>query len=338
MTPSSFTPGGLLLLSAEQPIAERLHATILRLLSSGAPGDLSVEVGSFVDCLAFAMARVVARAQHRQEQLSGERLAASSYELLSTIESEYGLAPLPTDTVAQRQRALFAAAFSAALGCLRPTLEQALADALGDAFLGLHVMDPASETTLWPASLGDQPMLLASSATPRKLVRLTRAISAGLGSPQFVSYERVDPVVGEDVVFGQTLLKGDRLLVEPENTGRAEVVTVLNVTRSSEDDDADFILQATFNSAHEPNCWATAMPYPAWASSQMWLLVRLTAEGAVDPEVRRLANNLLRKRLTGVSTWSLCPDNGSGGIGPLTCDDPVLGRLDINPTATFTTP
>lgn len=331
MKPSAFAPNGLLQLKAGPPAAQVLHATIVSLLSDGSEFALSTELGSFVDCFAFTLARALAKAQLRQQKLDRERLAMGAYELLAALEEEYGLTPGPDDTLRTRRRALLAR-MKAALGSRRTALEQALRDLLGDDYVGLHVRS-TDEVDVWPAALGDDPMLLTVPDIPRKLVRLPNAVSTGLGAPQFVTYVPIDPA--PESPTEHTLLAGDQIVVGVDNLGLAETVTV---TALSVDQSINLQFEATLNNVHDPGALAAAMPFPAWGSSQRHIFVVLAEDAALDPETRRKTHELLARTVTGVTTWSLCPASGVAQAGPLTLDDLTLGVLDCNPMGTVTVP
>ena len=332
MKPSLFAPGGLLLLKGGTPVAESIHATIIQLLTTGEDGKLAADVGTFVDCFAFALARVVARVQRRQEQLEGERLAMGAYELLAQLEEEFGLRPAITDGIAARRAALLARGM-AAQGSRRPSLEQALRDLLGEDFINFHVADPASEVSIWPSALGDSPQLLAAPDQPSVLVSLPYAISTGLGAPQFVTYVPIEPSAAAETAH--TLTVGDKVVVQPENLGLAETVTVTDTATAG----SVLSFEATFNNAHDP-CLAVNMPFPAWGSSQRHLWIVLTETAAFDAETRRQVHELVARMVTGVTTWSICPQNPDlfGSAGPWTLDDLVMGALDFNPMATIAVP
>lgn len=325
---SLFTPKGLYANEGGKPLAEAIHETALKLFAKyGARnGSFKTDPGSTVDLVAFTIAITFARIAASLGKVDGERFALGAYYLLAQLEAEHGLSPGADDTLKTRRAAL-AAAKRAPQGNAPAPLQQQLADELGDAFLGLYT-PTASSAVVWPADLGDAPQLLAAESIERKIVRITGAVSTGLGASQAVQYTRIDPDPGS----GHTLTVGDRLVVEPEILGRAEVVTVEAV---GTDGDA-LTFTATFNEAHEPGCVAAQMPFPAWTSSQKSLLVALSANGAVDPVARGKADKLLGRILSGVTTWALCPTSGAGTIGPWTIGDPLLGQIGRNPIGTIT--
>lgn len=332
MKPSLFTPNGLLLFKGGKPLAEAIHATAVRLFTDGRAGGLSRELGSFVDCFSFALARVVARAQLRQERLAGEMLAEKAYELLAQLEEEHGLRPAFGDTIATRRDALLVR-LRAREGSRRPSLEQALRDLLGDDYVGIHIADPDTEVVNWPTSLGDDPQMFGAPDMPRKLVTITNPIS-DLGL-QFATYVPVDPAPTDDTE--QTLLVGDKIVVGVENLGTAEPVTVTAVSLSGEGV-GPLLFQAVFAKAHEPGCLAVAMPFPAWGSSQRHIWVVVSATAAVDAETRRKVDETMARMVTGVTTWSISPEGAAGTAGPWTLDHETYGKLNMNPMGLITAP
>lgn len=333
MKTSAFAPYGVFQYKAGKPAAEILHASIVQLFSDGSNFALSTEIGSFVDCFAFAFARILAKLQLRTEKLDRERLAVGAYELLPALEEEFGLRPGPDDSLRTR-RATLLAAMRVALGSRRTVLEQALSDLLGADYVGIHVHS-TPDVDLWPAALGDDPMLLAVPDSPRKLVRLPFQVSTGLGSPQFIAYEPLDPIEG-DLSEG-TLLAGEEIVIGVENLGLAETVEILSVEEPG-DDSPYPLMRVTVNNPHGPGSLAAAMPFPAWGSSQRHIFIVLAEDAALDAEKRRKTHELMARAVTGVTTWSISPASGAAQAGPLTLDDDVLGRLDMNPMDVVSVP
>lgn len=320
-----FAPKGLYKNEAGKPLAEAIHETALKLFAKydRSGGSFETEPGSLVDLVSFMLAIAFARIAATRDKLNGERFALGAYYLLRQLEQEHGLQPSAEDTLRARRLAL-ADAKRAPRGSAGPELEQQLRDLLGDAYIGTHVASGA-EIVAWPEELGDQPQLLLPPEVDRKVVILATAISTDLGASQVVQYLAVDPIAATSTTH--TLQVGDQLVVEPEIVGRTEVVTVEALSASSD----GIYLTATFNQAHEPGCVAAQMPFPAWASSVRHLLVALTEEAASDAETRRKVNQKLRKILTGVTTWDLCPSADGLTMGPWTIGDALLGRLGFNP-------
>lgn len=306
---------------------------MVSLLSDGSSFALSTDLGSFVDCFAFALSRVVAKAQLRQHKLDRERLAAGAWELLPALEDEFGLFPAPDDSIQTRRSAL-AAAMRSALGSRRTELEQGLADLLGADYVGLHVHSTA-DVDIYPATLGDSPMLLALPETPRKIVSLPYSVSTGLGALQYLAYEPIDPLPEDGA--DNTLTAGDQIVIGVDNLGLAETVTIDSVEDPG-DGETYPLMRVLVNNPHGPGTLCAAMPFPAWSSSQRHIFVVLAETAALDADTRRKVHEHMARTVTGVTTWSISPVNASGGAGPLTLDDAVFGRLDMTPFGTITVP
>lgn len=334
MKTSAWAPLGLLKLKGGEYPAKAFHRTLVRLLGGHVTGGFSAEVGTVVDVLSYSAAHVLALADSFVDRAWRQRFAATVYENLAAEEEEHGIRPGPDATVKER-RAVLASRKLAPKGSARAALEEALRTLLGDDYVGIHVTDP-SDATLWPATLGDAPQLLQSATIERKLIRILDTISIGLGAPQTVRYEGILPTTDGSE---HTLRIGDRLVIEPEILGRAEVVTVTAVQQVVPLLDPAYLLfEATFEQAHEPSCLGSSAPFPVWTSSQCELLIVMTQTAAVTIEKRRQVHELLARLVTGVTTWALVQQATEGTAGPFTLDDPVLGMLDVNPLDEATVP
>jgi hypothetical protein len=323
-----FAPSGLHKYEAGKPLAQAIHETALKLFAKydRSRGALESEPGSLVDLVSFVLAIRFARIAVNLEKADGERYAWGAYYLLRATEEEYGLQHSTEDTLKARRDAL-AAAKLLPRGNTRAEIIQALRDLLGEDYGGIYI-PAAADVNYWPADLGDNPQLLAAPNIERKIVQVVPAISTDLGVPQQVRYLPIDPLAPS----GHTLAIGDQLVIEPENLGRAEVVTVEGLVIG----DPELWFVATFQNAHEPGCLATQMPFPAWMSNQRTLLVAISESASADPIQRARIDNLLQRILPAVTTWAACPLSGPNTIGPWTIGDPVLGQIGYNPIGTIT--
>lgn len=307
---SAFTPLGVLRLQSTPSEAEKIYRSLIAGLGKD---NYAVTPGSREDGWCYAMARCLAVARltliHAGKQID----PSCVYEYLADREAEWQIVPGPDDTILER-RATLAARKLLPRGARREAVVDALQTLLGGAFVWYRTTKPA-EIDTWPASAGAQPMNLQLPSVERKRLSITQPISIGLGSPQSVRYQLADAAQ-------PALLAGDELVVEPENPARAEPVTVLSLSAGPP---ATF--RATFNGPHDTGCLGTTMPWPAWASSQRFDLVILTAAAALDPETRRKLNDLLQRLLRGVSTWGIVQETGPGFAGPF-----VIGVSPIGAT------
>jgi hypothetical protein len=329
---SPFTPWGLLKYVGGEPLAKRLHAQALKLLSAG-EGGFSTQSGSFFDSMAFALAMTLTRAAEKIERAKDQRYAAKVYDSIETMEEEFGVLPGAGDNIPTRRRALQARKL-APTGPGRAALETSLRTLLGPVYVGIHVTQP-TEAQLWPAACGDQPMNLQLPEITRKLITIPFGITIGLNAPQSVFYTAVEPLPDPTTPGNpHTLQVGDYLVVEPEIGACTETVRVDALTAEANlfNADAPFsYFTATFTRGHGTNCWAACGTYPAWTSSQREIVIIVTTESAIDVEVRRQIHELLERQATGVTTWAIVAESSPGQAGPFTLDDGYLGVLDSTP-------
>jgi hypothetical protein len=323
MKTSAFTPTGLLKMSGEHPLAQRIYSATRAALGP----ELAGEMASFADCFAFAFALAVARGATLLERAWGQMLPTEVTDLLGEKEEEYGLIPSPGASITARRQAL-AARMLVPGGAGRLNIENALQTLLGASFIAYRTTAPA-ERAMWPTTLGSAPQNLVDPATERKLLHVVPAVSIGLGAPQTVTYAPVLPLAPAGSL--NTLAVGDQLVVEPELLGRAEVVTVSAVADHGQGVPT---FTAIFNEAHEPGCWATTMPFPAWTSTQRASLVIVDALAALDPEVRRQINELMDRLARCVSTWAIVQATGPTQAGPYRLS---VSPLDATPLGAVTT-
>lgn len=324
MKRSITTPWGLLTFGGID-YARQIHASMTQLLGDrqrATPIGLSTAPGSLLDLASFGAATILAMAMRKLDRAEGQRSAGGVYDLIDDQEGEHGIAPSPGATIAER-RATLKAHEKLAKGAARPNVESALRELLGSNFVGIHITQP-DEAQLFPAMLGAQPMNLARAGIERKIIRIQQPICIGIGAPQTVYYSPFDPISSD----GSSPLRiGDELVVEPEIAGRAEKITVTDVSANI----FGHVFTAVFNNAHEPLAYATTMPLPMWMSTQREVIVVVSNAAALDVEKRRQVHDLLERMLSCVTVWALVQSSGAGTAGPFTLDDPVLGVCDANP-------
>lgn len=97
---SAFSPYGLLAFSSRDTNARKIYDSLM-----GNAGEAYAADGAFA-ADAYAMAREAAAAQATLDRVANHRNPLKAQELLPELEREYGLAPQPTATLAQRRQAL----------------------------------------------------------------------------------------------------------------------------------------------------------------------------------------------------------------------------------------
>lgn len=330
---SCFTPCGSLSLSSKDPLGLSIYNSYVANLG----GNYSVAAGSREDCTAYAVAMGVASLKLTAERAGNQMLPDKVHELLPTREREYGLTPGPYDSEASRTAAL-QARYRLPIGAAKVNIQNALTDLLGSDFIAYRPT-PYSESVKYPPNIGDNPMLLTPASYPRKMLRITPAISTGLGGSITVRYTNLLPNTGAlknqngKVVpadFTDPIVN-DFMVIEPENNGRREVVHI-EATGIDAPPGVEIpftTLTATFNFAHEPNCLAVAMPYPMWTSTKRHSLIVLTATAAADPEKRRRVDELMTRIARDVSTWNICAGTSSSTSGPWKVGQSLIGITTI---------
>jgi len=315
---SLFTPLGLLKMSSAPSPAKLIYEA--KKASLGGDGqNFVIKPGSLLGGRLYAESIAEAMIDEKIKRASNQDLPTKVVEQLPDREFEYGVVP-PAGTTPQQRKLALAARYLLPGGATRNNVENALRTLLGDVFVAYRTIT-AAERVKFPVNIGDSPMNLKGPFIPRKLIRLTSAISKALGTTQGASYTCITPEATEaDPLI---LRVGDVLTVEPEVKGRTEVVTVV----STLDGPISTSFQAVFNKAHEANAWATTAPHPLWISTQRTCLVVLTEPEAYDPEIRRMTHDLLQRILRGISTWSIVGETAANQAGPF-----ILNESPMNAT------
>jgi hypothetical protein len=298
---SAFTKLGILRLQGRPSEAEKIYRSLVA--SLGKPGqNYTVERGSREDAWCYANA-VAFAVGHLTLIHAGRQIQPSCvYEYLADREQEWGIVPPPDSSILDR-RAVLAARELLPRGARREAVVAALTQLLLDDFVFYRTTKP-SEIQTWPLAGGDQPMLLAQPGVPNKLYALLQPVSFNLGTPQPVLIT-IPPLVSPQ----PDLVAGDKLIVDPGNFARAEVVTVESV------DSTNTSFVGTFNNPHDPGAVLSTAAWPAWVSTQRENLIVVSASAAVDPVKRQQIGALLERILRGVSTWQIAAVTSGSSLG-----------------------
>jgi len=318
---SAFTPFGLLDYSSDPSPAENIYNAGAKLL--GAPENFSLEPGSHAEAMLYADAMGLARVFQTDRKMRNQLDPLKATDMLPVYEAAYGLIPKPTDTIPQRQAAL-ASAMRAPEGATVAAVTAALQAALGSDFVSYR-LTPVSEIVNFPASPGDanSPSKWTDKGVSPQVVRLTGAV-VSLGVPVAVPYETI-------VDAGEPrILVGEQIVVSVNNIGLAERVNITAIGAGT--------FTATFTKVHEVGDIATTAYFPFWRTTKKHSLVVLTRAATLDPEKRRTVNEIMKRMVTGWSTWAISPKIDGTHAGGFIVDDATRGRVDFNNIDTFTYP
>lgn len=132
----------------------------------------------------------------------------------------------------------------------------------------------------------------------------------------------------------ENVVKGDVLILNPDNYGLVERVTVLEASGSG--DERKF--KAAFQSPHSANCYATTGPVPLWTNTKRHVLVVVKAAAAIDPAIVARVDELLRRLMRGPTTWALVQETtpGAGTVGPFKVGETLGSPLGAVPIQSIT--
>ena len=298
---SAYTPFGLFEFSSDDSPAEAIHKALDVGMGGGAAFD--IKAGSDVEADNYATALAIASARSAIQRAALNMYGATATEKIPQLEQAFLAIPSRTATIAER-RGVLAAKYLAARGSREEAIDNALRAALGTDFVFLYPI-PRASVTKWPTTYGATPGLFSRIDVPAKTVRLLDPVAPDFSVSGVVTvpYENWNTAHNEEL-----LAKGDVLCIEPENPGGAELVTVTAVSGTG----TSRTFTATFTKPHEHNSAATTRPTPFGLSTKRHYLVILKTAAAKDAEKRRIANEVMRIAVRGVSTWSVVHETTDG--------------------------
>lgn len=312
---SAFAPYGLLSFGASPSAAEVIYDQLLANQGTA----YSPEIGGPAEGAIYAKAIVLGCAKSQIERAGVQTSPLDlAEEILPIRERETGIVPSPYATLETRRKDV-AAKLAVSKGARRSNVVAQLQMVLGDAFVALRPVRK-DEIVASPATPDDTSgnWLNTTKVSARKLFRLVDPVTK-TGDHQDIGYETIDGANASDL-----LAVGDRVVIDPGDEGRVEVITVTSsVTTASPPTFA-----GVFQKPHSPGALVAAMRFPRQQSNKRHSLVVVTEKAALDPEIRRRIHGVMRGVSRGVSTWSIVHEvsSGSGTCGPFKVG---VGKLGI---------
>lgn len=307
---SAFAPSGIRF-SSRKPHAEAIYEELRRAWGSLFSEDFDAEV----NVETFAQAKCLGIAREQLERAGNQANPRHVTELISRLEADYKITPLPGATL-QERRADVIAARAVRYGDKLWAIREALA-----AYLGADLL------AVVPQEMGDvgtgglYPDVTNPHATgPGKFCPLSQTFKAVSISTRV--FPGAQTVAYTHVAGDSAALKvGDVLVVDPDSRGLTERVTVTAVGTGT--------FTATFAKVHEPNSKATTAPIPYWTTGRRFLFVVVTASVLSNQRVLEKLNAYLSKVLVHAGQWAIVASSGTGTAGPFTLGSSNLGQAPI---------
>lgn len=318
---SAFNGFGLAQFTGDEPMAE----TVYRALNAATGGGTAFDVseGTDMEATNFADAIAIACARRSLERASLNLAPETATEKLPQHEAAFVVSPPKDATIAER-RAILAAKNLAARGSRDEAITAALRTLLGSDFVALYV-SPQADVERWPSAVGGAPGHYSRVDIPAKTIRLLECVAPdfGVSGVATVPYENWDTSQADELV-----VVGEKVLVEAEIPGAAEVVTVTAATGEG----TSRVLAATFTKPHPIGASATTRATPMQFSTRRHMLVVLKIAAAKRPETRRMVNEVMRAIVRGVTTWSIVHESsdGSGVLASITLDVEPLDAVTLD--------
>jgi hypothetical protein len=317
---SAFASFGMLSFSSAPTRAEMIY----RSMYAAKIGAFDLKPGSYQEAKVYAQAMGIARGRYTLQRAFNQQFPLKAVEMLPALEENWSIVPSETASILDRQLAV-ASAMMLVRGATREAITAGLQAILGTHFIALRILTD-TETTKEQNTDAYGP-LFNRVDIPFKLIQLPDPV-ATIGVPLTIMYENADLTAGALLIQ-----KNEKLLIEPEVPGQAEIVTVIAATATT--------FTATFTKSHDEGAFATTQNWVNWTSTQRSYFVVVDAFAALDSEMVRRVNDFMSKVARGVSKWSIIePINpGVSFCGPFTLEYSPLGmtpiaRLDIFPAVT----
>lgn len=307
---SAFTPFGMLKFSSAPSRGELIYRSMYAMKADAF--DLSV--GGYHEAKVYAQSMGIARGRYALERAFNNQNPLKAIELLPALEKNWAVIPSETDTLLDRQLAV-AARMMLVRGATREAVTAGLQAILKTHFIALRTFNVNEAVVEEPT--GSFGPTFARHDLPFKVIRLTGPV-AHLSVPTTVPYTNADPTAGPILVQ-----KDDVFMVQPENTGLAEVVTIISAT--------DTDLTAIFQHSHDVDSFATTQNWVNWTSTQRIYMIVVDNYAALDAETVRRVDDFMGKASRGVSSWDIVQPTSPGAstVGPFTLDVSALGTVPL---------
>ena len=312
---SVFTQCGALEMSGDDPVPQKAYNALVSAYNGTGHGQdqFSMTPGGHIEATVYAKAYAIARAKGALFRAGNQRFGSLAYDLLPSLERDYGVLPGANDTIPVRQ-ANVAAAMLLPNGALPWNVAAQLRAVFGSDFVGYYPAAQLGDTTVVPASpeTSVQVNALPQSVVPKWLRLIDPVVQTGRAWT--VSYQNLDTTVPPVLA-----LVGDSVMVQGENSVLGERVTVTKVgTYTTPAGVVQNTFTAVFQNAHDAGASVTTMNWPVqWSATRSGLIAVLA--GSIGNIVKRTkAHAVMAKVDRGVSQWAIVLATPTGTPGQYT--------------------
>lgn len=260
-------------------------------LVDGMGDAYNTDFNSYQQGRLYAQSICLASAQYQLDRALNNRDPSKATELLGQLENDFQVTPGTHATLKQR-RDFLAALFMVARGNSQEAIELALTILLGSDFVSYDHFDPST----WPTSPGAVGVFAPTNSSIKQFRILSSIYVTGVSVnvPYSTSDQSDDPIPGETYC------------VDPDPRRAIEQVTIEDVL----DPGTSFSsIITTFANAHDFGAFAVR-PYPLWLSARRYSTVTIKLAAAIDPEKRRLINELMSRAVRATAQWCVVSDQG----------------------------
>lgn len=268
---------------------------------------------SRVQARLYAQAMGIANALRTLERVKKNAIALSSTDLLSNLESMYGIIPKPGSTFRERRNRLHAR-MQLLRGSRYEAIQDIMRSILGNDFLEWSFA--TVDTLVRFPDTSAEAALVGNYVPPGTQARILRVLAPILPGTRTVAVEELTPPLdGAPPPVGMTFL------ADPAHKVRREASRI-DDSEITEDGKITSVT-ADFVNPHDEGVLLTTQHFPTWRSNAHRHVFVVSESAAVDLERRRAVGEELSRAMKSVAMWHIVDPNeftvGEGllGITPL---------------------
>lgn len=331
---SCFTPCGQLECSSDDSDAQKIYNALIAAQNGKGQNNFDMTVGGHFEASTYARAMAIGAARGAVKRAGNQRNPLKSYDMLPSLEKDYGVLPGVNDTIPKRQ-ANVAARRLLPNGALPWNIAAQLRAVLGTDFLGYYPcgsspMIPPSASVDLTVTPSTMPNLKANAVSAQVLPKWLQLIDpvVQVGAAWTVAYGMLDPSVPLT-----PLLVGEVVMVQGECGSQREAVTVTAVGTETVGGVVYPAFTATFLLAHDIGATVTNMNFPVQSSTARSALIAVGVGSVYNITKCNAVHAVMARIEREIGQWAIVAATpaGPGFINIEVCTD-AGGIAETNPT------